>query len=45
MTQNITDFSQRGALAQHLGGQSMPKLMCSVRRRLDASALERMTDD
>ena len=45
MTQQLADLTERGALPQHLGGQSMAKLMCSLSGRVYAGALERMPND
>ena len=45
MPQDLTDFGERGAVAQHLRRQRVTKLMGSCRRRLDAGALERMPND
>ena len=45
MTQHVANLAERGAVAQHLGGQPMAKLVCSVSRRIDAGTLERMTHD
>ena len=45
MPQYVADLAERSALAQHLGGQSMAKLVCSVSRRMDPGTLERMTND
>ena len=45
MPQDLADFGQRGAAAQHLGRQRVTKLMGARRRSLDAGALERMPND
>ena len=45
MTQHLADLAERGAVAQHLGGQSMAKLMGARGGRIDAGALERMPND
>ena len=45
MTQQLADLAERGAVAQHLGGQSMAKLMCSCGRGVNAGALKRMPND
>jgi hypothetical protein len=45
MSQDLADFGQRGAVAQHLGRQRMAKLMRARGRGLDPGALERMPDD
>jgi hypothetical protein len=45
MTQQLADLTERGALTQHLGGQSMAKLMCSVSRRIYSGALEGMPNN
>ena len=45
MPQDVADFGQRGAVAQHLRRQRVTKLMGARRRGLDAGALERMPND
>jgi hypothetical protein len=40
MPQQLANLAQRSALAQHLGGQSMAKLVCPGGRGLDASTFE-----
>jgi hypothetical protein len=45
MTQQLTDLTERGALTQHLGRQSMTKLMGSVGGRGYFGALERVSDN
>jgi hypothetical protein len=45
MPQEFADFSQRRALAQHLGGQGVPKLMRTFSRTLDSGTCQRMSDN
>ena len=45
MTQQLADLAQRGAMTQHLGGQSMAKLMGSCGGRIDAGTQECVTND
>ena len=45
MSQDLSDFGQRGAVAQHLRRQRVAKLMGARRRGLDAGALEPMPND
>jgi hypothetical protein len=45
MTQQRTDLGERGAMTQHLSGQSVAKLMCPVSRRINPSTLKAMTND
>jgi hypothetical protein len=45
MPQDLADFGQRGAVAQHLRRQRVTKLMGTCRRGLDAGALERMPNE
>ena len=45
MPQNLADFAQRGAVAQHLRRQPVAKLMGTCRGRVDASAQKRMPND
>ena len=45
MAEDAANLAERSALAQHLGGQSMAKLVCSVSRRMDPGTLEGMTND
>src|SRR5262249_32677617 len=40
MTQDLADLTERGALTQHLGGQCMAKLMCSVSGCVYSGALD-----
>ena len=42
MPQQLSNLAQRSALAQHLGGQSMAKLVCPFGRGVDAGTFERM---
>jgi len=44
MPQYIANFSQRGAVVQHLGRQRMAKLMRTIGRCLDAGACEVLLD-
>jgi hypothetical protein len=45
VTQQLTDLTKRGALTQHLGGQSMPKLMGSESRSINTGPLKAMPYD
>ncbi len=45
MPQYLADFSQRGAVAQHLGRQPVAKLMGARSRGVNAGTLERMPND
>ena len=45
MTQQLADLTERGAVAQHLRGQSMTELMGACGRGIDAGALECMPND
>ena len=45
MTQQLADLTERGALTQQLGGQSMTKLVCSVSGSVKAGAQEAMPND
>jgi len=45
MTQHLADLTERGALPQHLGGQSMAKLMGAMSGRLYVGALEGMPNN
>ena len=40
MTQQIANLTERGAVAQHLAGQAMAKLVCASGRGVNASAFE-----
>ena len=40
MPQHVANFSQRGTVLQHLGGERMAKLMRALSGCLDASACE-----
>jgi hypothetical protein len=39
VTQQLTDLTERRSHAQHVSGQSMPKLMCSISGGINAGAL------
>ena len=45
MTQQFADLTERGTLTQHLGCQSMTKLMRSVGGRIYFGALEGMPNN
>jgi hypothetical protein len=45
MAQYLADLTERGSLTQHLGRQSMAKLMCSVGGRVYFGTLEGMPDN
>ena len=45
MPQQLADLAQRGAVTQHLGGQSMTELMGSCGRRIDTRTQERVPND
>ena len=45
MSQQLADLAQRGAVTQHLGGQSMPELMGSCGGRIDTRTQERVPND
>ena len=45
MPQYTANFSQRGAVVQHLAGQRMAKLMRTIGRCLDAGTCEVLLDE
>ena len=45
MTQQLTDLSQRGALAQHLGGYRVPQQVGTMVGRIQSGARERTPHD
>lgn len=45
MPQQLTDLAQRGAVTQHLGGQSMTELMGSCGGRINTRTQERVPND
>lgn len=45
MSQQLADLAQRGAVTQHLGGQSMTELMGSCGGRIDTRTQERVPND
>ena len=45
MTQQLTDLSQRGALAQHLGGYRVPQQVGPMVGRIQSGARERTPHD
>jgi hypothetical protein len=45
MSQQAADLGQAGALAQHLAGQSMTKLMCPAMAYLQSGSGNRSADD
>ena len=45
MTQHLTDLRQRRALAQHVSGQGMPKLMRAAMRRINLGTRKRVVHD
>jgi len=45
VTQQLADFTERGAMPQQPRSQSMSKLVCSEGRSVDTGALEAMPND
>jgi hypothetical protein len=45
MTQQLADLFQRAAVAKHLAGQRVPKLMSPMRRRLHSRAFNGIPDN
>jgi len=45
MPQDLANLGERRTLAEHLGGQRMPKQMGTLARRCDAGACERAPND
>ena len=44
VTQHVANLAERGALAHHLGGQAVTKLVTAARRRVDSGTFERMAN-